>query len=101
MPEYPNSRSPQFDFANGQLVVPLPPTDRTKIQEPFVREQQIAPDLYYPKGYHPELLEEWPVKSDLVAPLDALPANLLESMGGAWRHKQKNQKILDAKNKKQ
>lgn len=34
------------------------PTDRTRIQEPFVREQQIDPDEYYPEGYKPERLEE-------------------------------------------
>jgi ribonuclease BN (tRNA processing enzyme) len=43
LPDYPNSRAPQFDFTNGQLVVPHPPTSREKIQEPFVREQQIDP----------------------------------------------------------
>jgi hypothetical protein len=40
----------KFDLSNGQLVVPLPSTDRTKIQEPFVREQQIDPAEYYPEG---------------------------------------------------
>ena len=37
-----------------ELVVHLPPTDRMKIQEPVVREQQINPDEYYPEGYKPE-----------------------------------------------
>jgi hypothetical protein len=53
LPDYPNSRAPQFDFSNGQLVVPHPTTSRAEIQEPFVREQQIDPAKYYPKGYHP------------------------------------------------
>ena len=97
LPDYPNNRSPQFDFSNGQLVVPLPPTSREEIQEPFVREQQIDPELYYPEGYHPHLLEEWPVKSDLVVPLDTLPENLKGSMGEAWRQKQKNLKVLEEK----
>ncbi len=100
LPEYPNSRSPQFDFANGQLVVPLPPKRREDIQEQFIRDQQIDPKKYYPKGYHPELLEHWPVKSTLVVPLDSLPENLRESMGGEWNLKQKNQKILDEQNQK-
>jgi len=99
LPEFPNNRSPQFDFSNGQLVVPLPPTDRSKIQEPFVREQQIDPKKYYPEGYHPHLLEEWPVKSDLVVPLDTLPDNLKSSMGEAWRLKQKNLKTLKEQGK--
>lgn len=97
LPHFPNNRAPQFDFTNGQLVVPLPTTDRTKIQEPFVREQEIDPKKYYPEGYHPELLQEWPVKSDLVVPLDSMPDSLKSSMGQAWRLKVKNQKILEEK----
>jgi hypothetical protein len=77
------------------LVVPLPPTDRTKIQEPFVREQQIDPNEYYPEGYKPELLEEWPVDSTLVAPVESLPPNLRASMGGHWELTQKNRKKLE------
>lgn len=95
LPDFPNSRAPQFDFTNGQLVVPLPPTTREQIQEPFVREQQIDPELYYPKGYMPELLEDWPVDTDLVAPVEALPENLQQSMGAAWRHREANRKILE------
>jgi ribonuclease Z len=94
LPDFPNSRAPQFNFDNGQLVVPHPPTSREEIQEPFVREQQIDPDKYYPEGYKPELLEEWPVKGDLVVPLEQLPENLKNSMGQEWEHKKKNQKIL-------
>ena len=95
LPDFPNQRAPQFDFTNGQLVVPLPPTDRSKIQEPFVREMQIDPDEYYPEGYYPELLEEWPVDSDLVAPVEALPENLRKSMGSHWELTQKNRKKLE------
>lgn len=95
LPDFPNSRAPQFDFTNGQLVVPHPIHAREDIQEPFVREQQIDPKKYYPKGYMPQLLEYWPVKGDLVAPVESLPANMRDSMGGQWRLKQKNQKILD------
>lgn len=95
LPDYPNSRAPQFNFENGQLVVPLPPTSRVEIQEPFVREQQINPKKYYPKGYMPELLEEWPVDSDIVVPLENLPPVLKENMGAAWRHKNDNQKIIE------
>ncbi len=100
LPDFPNSRAPQFDFTNGQLIVPHPTTSREKIQEPFVREQQIDPKKYYPKDYHPHLLEEWPVEGDLVVPMEAMPDNLRESMGGAWRLKLKNQKILDEQSKK-
>ncbi len=100
LPDFPNNRSPQFDFSNGQLVVPLPPTDRTKIQEPFVREQEINPKKYYPKGYHPVLLEEWPVKSTLVVPLDGLPDSLKKGMGQEWTLQQKNNKLLEEQSKK-
>jgi len=99
LPDFPNSRAPQFDFTNGQLVVPHPPASREEIQEPFVREQQIDPKKYYPEGYMPHLLEEWPVEGDLVAPLDALPDNLKQSMSGEWKLKQKNQKILEEQSK--
>mgnify|MGYP001821625266 FL=1 len=98
LPDFPNQRAPQQDFTNGQLVVPLPPTDRTKIQEPFVREQQIDPDEYYPEGYKPELLEEWPVDKTLVAPVDSLPPNLRASMCGHWEYTRKNRKKLEEMN---
>jgi ribonuclease BN (tRNA processing enzyme) len=94
IPDYPNSRAPQFDFSNGQLVVPHPPTSRAKIQEPFVRDMQIDPKEYYPEGYHPELLEDWPVEGDLVVPVETLPDNLKESMGAAWRTREKNLNAL-------
>jgi len=97
LPDFPNNRSPQFDFSNGQLVVPLPPTSREKIQEPFVREQQIDQKKYYAEGYHPVMLEEWPVKSDLVVPLDILPDNLKSGMGEEWQLKQKNLKAQSKK----
>ena len=100
LPDYPNSRAPQFDFSTGQLVIPHPPTSRQKIQEAFIRGQEIDPKLYYPKKYHPHLLQKWPVKDDLVIPLDKLPANLKKSMGAAWRHKQKNLKIIKEQNEK-
>jgi hypothetical protein len=95
LPDYPNSRAPQFDFTNGQLIVPHPTTSREEIQEPFVREQQIDPKLYYPPDYFPHLLEEWPVEGDLVVPMEDLPENLRQSMGAAWRQKLKNQQILE------
>ncbi len=99
LPDFPNSRAPQFDFTNGQLVVPLPTRTRKEIQEPFVREQQIDPEKYYPKDYHPVLLEDWPVDSDLVVPVEALPDKLRKSMGAHWRLQQKNRKELEERDK--
>ncbi|GGZ91775.1 hypothetical protein GCM10007028_32760 [Algibacter mikhailovii] len=94
LPDFPNNRSPQFNFDCGQLNVPLPPTSREKIQEPFVREQEIDPTKYYPEGYHPELLTEWPVKSDLVVPLEGMPETMKKSMGAQWRLKKKNEALI-------
>jgi hypothetical protein len=95
LPDYPNSRAPQQDFSSGQLVVPHPPTSREEIQEPFVREKEIAPERYYPEGYHPDLLTEWPVDDDLVVPVDQLPESLLASMGEAWRDREAYRKHID------
>ena len=99
LPDFPNSKAPQQDFTNGQLIVPKPPTSREEIQNQEIRDQQLDPDLYYPEGYKPELLEEWPVDSDLVVPVENLPPSLLNSMGDRWRHKVENQKILEEQNK--
>ena len=73
---------------------------REDIQEPFVREMQIDPREYYPEGYVPELLEEWPVDSDLVVPMEQLPESLKQSMGAEWRLREKNRKIMADKGKK-
>ena len=94
LPDFPNSRAPQFDFTNGQLVVPHPPTSREEIQEPFVRENEIDPRLYYPEGYMPVLLPEWPVEGDLVVPLEKAPDDLKQGMGQSFELKQKNREIL-------
>jgi hypothetical protein len=85
LPDFPNSRAPQFDFDSGQLHVPHPPTSRQEIQEPFVRDMEIPPEEYYPEGYQPHLLPDWPVEGDLVVPLEAMPAEMLQGMGENWR----------------
>jgi len=79
------------------LIVPHPPKSREDIQEPFVREQQIVPDKYYPEGYKPELLEEWPVEGDLVVPLEFAPKDMTDGMGVEWRLKKKNKKFPEEK----
>lgn len=94
LPDYPNSRAPQFDLSNGQLVVPQPPTSRQEIQNADVRDTEIDPDLYYPEGYRPELLTEWPVDSDLVIPVDQMPPAMLDGMGAAWRARETNREAL-------
>jgi ribonuclease BN (tRNA processing enzyme) len=94
LPDFPNSRAPQFDFDSGQLVVPKPTTSREEIQEPFVREMEIPPEEYYPEDYHPELLTEWPVDSDLVIPLEMMPPAMLQGMGESWRDKKAYEKHI-------
>ena len=101
LPDFPNSKAPQMDFSNGQLVVPVPPTSREEIQNQEIRDQQLDPDVYYPEGYKPELMEEWPVDSDLVVPVENLPESLKNSMGDRWETKQKNQAILDEQGESQ
>ncbi len=100
LPDFPNAKAPQQDFGNGQLIIPMPPTSRAEIQNQEIRDQQLDPDLYYPEGYKPELLEEWPADGDLVVPLDMLPPSLINSMGDRWRQKVENNKILDEQAKK-
>ncbi|MGI9530281.1 hypothetical protein [Lutimonas sp.] len=31
LPDFPNNRAPQFNFDNGQLVLPHPPTTREEM----------------------------------------------------------------------
>ncbi len=64
----------------GGLVVPLPKNQREDIQEPTIREAQIPPENYYPKGYHPELLENWPAEKDLFIPEKSVPKGMTRRM---------------------
>jgi hypothetical protein len=43
----------------------------------------------------PHLLEKWPVDGDIVVPMEMMPEKLKDSMGGAWRERVRNQKILE------
>ena len=67
---------------------------REEIQEPFIRGIEIDPALYYPEGYMPFLLPQWPVEGDLVVPLDQAPDDLVEGMDEAWRKREENRRIL-------
>lgn len=74
--------------------MPHPPTSRAKIQEPFVRDQEIDPADYYPRNYEPDRLPDWPVEGDLVIPTEALPEELRQSMGEAHPKKAANLEVL-------
>lgn len=59
--EYSNVAPPQFDIeAAGGLLIPAPKYSRSDIQQQEIRDAEISPDSYYPQGYAPELITEWP-----------------------------------------
>ena len=65
---------PQFDVAaEGGLVIPVPKNRRQDIQEQSIRDAEISPDKYYPKGYQPELLTLWPSEKPIFLPENMVP----------------------------
>lgn len=74
LPEYSNVAPPQFDIAskNG-LLIPPAKFDRPDIQQKSIRDAEIPPEDYYPKGYAPELITEWPTDKPLFIPAEMLP----------------------------
>jgi ribonuclease Z len=88
LPDFPNNRAPQFDMSKGKdFVVPLPRHTREDIQQQEIRDLEIDPKKYYPKGYMPKLMTEWPLDSDLVIATDEVPASMQKGMGEAARDK--------------
>ena len=60
---------PKFDIETmGGLVIPVPENKREDIQQRSIRDAQIPPGDYYPKGYEPELIEEWPTTRPVFIP---------------------------------
>ncbi|MEA1890553.1 MAG: guanitoxin biosynthesis MBL fold metallo-hydrolase GntH [Pseudomonadota bacterium] len=81
LPGHPNSRAPQFDMRDGSdFRVPMPKNSRADIQQQSIRDLEIDPKLYYPKGYHPELMTEWPVDRDIVIPAKDVPDSMKKGM---------------------
>ncbi|MEZ8373585.1 guanitoxin biosynthesis MBL fold metallo-hydrolase GntH [Vibrio cyclitrophicus] len=81
LPNFPNARAPQFDMADGSdFRIPLPKNSREDIQEQEIRDLELDPKLYYPEGYHPELLTEWPVDRDIVIPAEQVPEAMKQGM---------------------
>ena len=71
---------PKFDIEPmGGLVIPAPRNRRPDVQEQSIRDAQIPPDDYYPKGYKPDLLESWPTEKPIFIPKDLVPP-------GLWLH---------------
>ncbi len=83
LPDFPNNTPPQAHgqiARNGGLVVPVPRNKREDIQNQFIRDMQYDPDLYYPKGYKPELLEDWPSDKPLFLPEEHIPKGMKKRM---------------------
>lgn len=49
--------------------VPTPLHQIEDIQSDWIRDLEIPPEEYYPEGYFPKLLKEWPLKEDFVVPI--------------------------------
>ena len=83
LPDYPNQTPPQAHYSISQfggLVVPLPTTSREELQEQSIRDAQYDPKVYYPEGYLPELMEEWPATKDIFIPEDQVPDSMKRRM---------------------
>ena len=75
--KYPNMSPPQFDMAsNGDLVVPVPPNRRQDVQEQAIRDAEIPPDRYDPKGYQPDMLPFWPSDKPIFLPENMVPEQM-------------------------
>ena len=60
----------------GGLVIPAPRNKRADFQEQSIRDAEIPPDDYYPKGYKPDLISDWPSSKPLFIPADQVPPGL-------------------------
>ncbi len=77
--EYPNLKPPNADVSialYGGLVIPPPRYQRENIQEQFIRDVEIDPDLYYPAGYRPHLMENWPTDKAIFIPDSLVPPSM-------------------------
>jgi hypothetical protein len=77
--EYPNNKAPNADASiarYGGLVVPPPPYQRPDLQEQFIRDREIDPARYYPEGYHPQLMTEWPTDKAIFIPDSLVPPSM-------------------------
>ena len=74
VPSYPSIAPPQFDLAPDQgLVVPAPRQTRANLQQQSIRDAEINPDLYYPTGKRPVLIEDWPTNKAIYLPNKLVP----------------------------
>jgi ribonuclease Z len=75
VPKYPSISPPQFDVRPGDGLVIPPPRhhSRADIQSKAIRDAEINPDLYYPRGYHPQMLQAWPSTKPIYLPEKMVP----------------------------
>ena len=77
IPRFPSMAPPKFDIeAMGGLIVPAPRNTRATTQQKSIRDAEIPPSEYYPKGYQPDLLQDWPTTKPLFIPKDKVPPGL-------------------------
>ena len=53
-----------------------PRNKRQDFQEQSIRDAEIPPDDYYPKGYKPELIPFWPTSKPVFIPAEQVPRGL-------------------------
>jgi len=61
--QYPR---PQF---TPLVAMPVPENKVKDIQAQWIRDLEIPPEDYFPEGYHPELLLEWPMTEVITMPM--------------------------------
>jgi len=64
----PIAQQPRPQFT-PMVKMPLPDHAVKDIQSQWIRDMEIPPEAYFPKGYHPELLLEWPMKEVITMPM--------------------------------
>ena len=71
--DYSNVAPPQFDIeSQGGLSIPPAKYNRSDIQQQSIRDAEIPPDKYYPEGYAPEAILEWPSDKTVFIPAEAM-----------------------------
>jgi ribonuclease Z len=76
--EYSNVAAPKFDIESpGGLTIPAARYNRSDIQQQSIRDAEISPKKYYPKGYAPEAILEWPTDKPIF-----IPAEVMKKDGG-------------------
>jgi ribonuclease BN (tRNA processing enzyme) len=71
--EYSNVAPPKFDVkAEGGLIIPPAKYNRSDIQQQSIRDAEIPPENYYPEGYAPEPITEWPTDKPMFIPAEMM-----------------------------